>query len=94
MQLRNRATWSACVKAAWNLYRLAKKMRGGVAEFTYRKADGTIRHAFGTLVGIPAGSSIGGKKVTKPSFKTMAYWDMEKMAFRCFKVENLISFAA
>lgn len=93
-ELRNRATWAACVKAAWNLYHLAQRMRQGVVEFSYRKADGTIRKAFGTLVGIPSGSTLGGKKVTKPSYKTMCYWDMERMAFRCFKVENLISVAA
>ena len=34
--------------------------------------------------------TLGGKKVTKPSYKTMAYFDTEKNSFRCFKIENLI----
>ena len=75
---------------AWQLYRLAKAMREGLVAFFYRKADGTIRKAVGTLKNLPAGATLGGKKVTKPSYKTMAYFDTEKNSFRCFKVENLI----
>lgn len=75
---------------AWELYRLAKAMREGVVNFLYRKADGTIRKAVGTLMNLPVGSTLGGKRVTKPSYKTMAYFDIEKASFRCFKIENLI----
>ncbi|MDE5975557.1 MAG: SH3 beta-barrel fold-containing protein, partial [Muribaculaceae bacterium] len=73
------------------LYRLAKAMREGVVAFYYQKADGSIRKAHGTLQNVPAGATLGGRRVTKPSYKTMAYYDTEKNAFRCFKVENLIS---
>lgn len=83
--------WSLCLKKAWQLYHLAKAMRGGVVKFCFRKADGTIRSALGTLKNLPAGSTLGGKKVTKPSYKTLAYFDVERNSFRCFKVENLIS---
>ncbi len=82
--------WRECMIKAWQLYRLAKAMRSGVVAFYYRKTDGTIRKALGTLMSIPAGATLGGKKVTKPSYRTMAYFDTEKNAFRCFKVENLI----
>ena len=44
----------------------------------------------GTLRNVPAGATLGGKRVTKPSYRTMAYFDTEKNGFRCFKVENLI----
>lgn len=83
-------TWRICMVKAWRLYRLAKAMREGVVTFYYTKADGTIRKAIGTLKNVPAGATLGGKRVTKPSFKTMAYFDTEKKGFRCFKVENLI----
>ena len=56
----------------------------------YTKADGSIRKALGTLRNVPAGATLGGKRVTKPSYRTMAYFDTEKHGFRCFKVENLI----
>ncbi len=82
--------WRICMIKAWQLYRLAKAMREGVVTFYYTKADGTIRKASGTLKNVPAGATLGGKRVTKPSYKTMAYFDTEKNAFRCFKVENLI----
>lgn len=82
--------WRICMIKAWQLYRLAKAMREGVVTFYYQKADGTIRKAVGTLRNLPAGATLGGKKVTKPSYKTMAYFDTEKNSFRCFKIENLI----
>lgn len=85
-----RQTWQLCMIKAWQLYRLAKAMRNGVVSFYYSKSDGTIRKASGTLRNITAGATLGGKKMTKPSYKTMAYFDTEKMSFRCFKVENLI----
>ena len=89
--LTTKETWSVCMKKAWSLYRLAKLMRTGVIAFAYKKADGSIRNAYGTLRDLPAGITMGGKKVTKPSYKTIAYFDVEKNAFRSFKIENLIS---
>ena len=85
-----RQAWRLCMIKAWQLYRLAKSMRAGAVSFYYQKADGTIRKAVGTLKGLPTGATLGGKKLTKPSYKTMAYFDIEKQAFRCFKIENLI----
>lgn len=85
--------WKICMIKAWQLYRLAKAMREGVVSFYYQKADGSIRKAVGTLQNVPAGATLGGKKVTKPSYKTLAYFDVERNAFRCFKVENLICVA-
>lgn len=82
--------WRICMIKAWQLYLLARAMRKGVVTFYYQKADGSIRKALGTLKNLPADATLGGKKVTKPSYKTMAYFDTEKNSFRCFKVENLI----
>lgn len=82
--------WRICMIKAWQLYRLAKNMREGVVTFYYQKANGSIRKAVGTLKNLPAGATLGGKKVTKPSYKTMAYFDTEKSSFRCFKIENFI----
>lgn len=82
--------WRICLTKAWRLYYLARDMRQGVVEFYYTKADGSIRKALGTLRNVPAGATLGGKRVTKPSYRTMAYFDTEKHGFRCFRVENLI----
>lgn len=84
-------SWRTCMIKAWELYRLADKMRHGIVRFAYEKVDGTQREAEGTLQGVPAGATINGKRVTKPSYKTFSYYDIEKQSFRCFKVENLIT---
>jgi hypothetical protein len=80
--------WSICLLKAWELYRLAKKMRKGTVKFAFKKIDGTIRYAFGTLQHLPVGATNNGKK---PTFKTFAYFDIERQAMRCFRVENLIT---
>lgn len=81
-------SWSTCLLKAWELYRLAKRMREGIVKFAFQKVDGTIRYAWGTLKDLPAGAS---QSKGNPSFKTFAYFDTQKMAFRCFKIENLIT---
>ena len=85
--------WRLCMIKAWQLYRLAKAMRERVVTFYYSKADGSIRKAVGTLKNLPVGATLGGKKVTKPSYKTLAYFDIEKNGFRCFKIEYFICMA-
>lgn len=79
-----------CMIKAWQIYKLAKAMREGVVTFYYTKTDGTIRKASGTLKNLPSGATFGGKRLTKPSYKTLTYFDIEKNAFRCFRIENLI----
>lgn len=85
---RTHNAWSICLLKAWELYRLAKKMRRGVVKFVFRKMDGTIRYALGTLQHLPVGATNKGKQ---PQFKTFAYYDIEKQDMRCFRVENLIT---
>lgn len=82
--------WSVCLLKAWELYRLAQKMRQGIVKFAFQKLDGTTRYAFGTLQNLPAGVTAG-KKGKEPSYKTFAYFDTQKNAMRCFRIENLIT---
>ena len=82
--------FGTCLKKAWMLYRLAKEMRERVVKFYYMKADGTLRSAVGTLKNLPAGVTNGRKRITKPSYKTLTYFDVDKGAFRSFKTENLM----
>lgn len=83
-------SWQYCLLKAWELYRLAKKMRKGVVKFVFEKTDGSLRTAMGTLVSLPSGVT-GSKRITKPSYKTFSYFDVEKNEFRCFRVENLVT---
>ena len=84
-------SWVSCLKKAWEIYRLAKEMRNGIVNFAYVKVDGTIREACGTLMNLPAGRTLNGKRMTKTSYKTFAYFDIEKGEMRCFKIENLLT---
>ena len=85
------ATMGEALTKAWQLYRLAKKMRKGVVKFYYEKVDGSARVAYGTLADLPAG--VTSRKGKAPNFGTMCYWDTKKQAFRSFRVENFIAMA-
>lgn len=79
--------FSVCLSKAWAVYRLIKRMRKGATSFTFEKKDGSLRRATGILKDIP-GTGSGSRE---ENFKTVAYFDIDRNAFRCFKVENLIS---
>lgn len=80
--------WAVCLMKAWELYRIYKRMKQGIVKFAYMKTDGSIRYAFGTILDKPINNSV--KRITKPSYKTFTYWDVEKSEVRSFKIENLI----
>ncbi len=84
-------SWKICMLKAWELYRLAKKMKKGIVKFVFLKVDGTVRYANGTLINT-RGISFNGKKLTKPSYKTFVYYDTDKNEMRCFKIENLVTY--
>lgn len=81
-------SFAVCLSKAWALYRMIKKMREGVVEFAFEKADGTLRRARGTLKNVQI--FIKGTGKGTPA-KTVRYYDLDRQAFRSFKVENFIS---
>lgn len=84
-----RKSWSRCLMQAWANYRLLRAMKVKVVEFYFKKTDGTIRRAFGTLKGIAYKSS--GRK-SETTYKTITFYDTEKDSFRCYRVENLLGY--
>lgn len=81
-------TFAVCLSKAWALYRLTNKMRTkDEVCFTYEKKDGSLRKAFGTLKNI----SQFIKGTGKTSIGVFHYWDLEVVAFRCFRIENLVT---
>lgn len=68
---------------------LKYKMRRGIVTFTYKKADGTIREARGTLRRslLPPTKGTG----IKPSPLVFVYYDVDKCGWRSFKRENLLT---
>lgn len=79
---------SDALKQAWKLYRLAKKMlKFEKVHFTYKKLNGDIREAVGTLKDVA--HKISGAKTS--SENVFCYWDIEADHFRSFRIENIIS---
>lgn len=79
------ASFSAALKYSWVIIRLIKKMKKENVSFVYRKVDGTIREAIGTL-----NVQYERKTDSAPKYDSVAYFDVEAGGFRSFKVENLI----
>ena len=79
-------TFAVCLAKAWALYRLKQEMTKGVVKFAYEKIDGTLRKAYGTLK-----DTNYTPKGKEGSIKTFSYFDIEANAFRCFRIENLVT---
>lgn len=84
----NGFTLSEALKCAWANIKLRAKMHMGIVEFFYKKVDGSMRQAFGTLKAdrIPQTS---GENKRKPNANLFTYFDTEKNEWRCFKRFNL-----
>lgn len=79
--------FSQALTYAWKIIKLKTKMQTKVVEFQYRKVDGSIRKAYGTLKEslLPETKGAG-----SASPKVMVYFDMEKQGYRSCRIENLI----
>lgn len=84
----NGFTLSEALKCAWANIKLRAKMHKGIVEFFYKKVDGSMRQAFGTLEAsrMPQTSS---ESKRKPNASVFTYFDTEKNEWRCFKRCNL-----
>lgn len=78
------------MKLAWKNIKLRIKMATATVVFFFKKVDGTVRKAVGTLDcnAVPSFSSNGNRK---PNNSVQTYYDVEKNNWRCFKKTNLIS---
>ena len=80
-------SFAAALVHAWKVIKLqAALCLKAMVNFSYRKVDGSIRNAVGTLVNVPTPK--GGER--KPNHKVMTYFDLQQNDWRCAKVENLI----
>ena len=80
---------SEALRRAWANFKLVARMYAGIVKFYYRKVDGSLREAYGTLNGrfIPA---IAGTDNRKKNDTTQTYFDTEKSEWRCYKKLNLV----
>ncbi len=80
-------SFAVALAKAWQVYKLKIKMIDEVVKFSFEKAYGSLRVAYGTLKDL--NDKIKG--IGKENYKSIAYYDVEKQSFRSFKIENLIN---
>lgn len=77
---------------AWKAMKLKATMMVGATKFAYRKLDGTIREAVGTLFNLnytPKTQANGKTRKPRPE-DIICYFDIESNGFRSFNAANLI----
>ena len=90
---RNGYNMSEALKTAWANFRLRQQMKERIVRFYFRKIDGSIREAWGTLAEnlIPATS---GSDNRRKNDTVQVYYDTEREGWRSYKKANLLSIAA
>lgn len=83
-------SFSECLKKAWANFHLIRKMMKGIVKFYYRKVDGTVREAYGTLKGNLIAAPHG-EDNRRRNETVQVYFDTEKQEWRCFKKLNLVN---
>lgn len=82
---------STAFKTAWDINALKKVLRESTVavHIEYRKKDGSLRKALGTLNFSDAQRQQYAASRENP--KVVTYWDLQKGGFRCFCSENLLN---
>lgn len=85
---RNGFTIAEALKCAWANYKLKTAMKAGIVQFFYRKINGEIRQAFGTLKSeiLPETQGTG----RKANETVQVYYDTDRQEYRSFKRCNLL----
>lgn len=86
------SSMAEALRQAWRVLKLRAAMLAGKAEFAFRKVDGTIRKAVGTLANInytPA-LAVDGKPRRQRPVDQICYFDIEKKSFRSFNAWSLV----
>jgi hypothetical protein len=78
-----------CLRQAWQNFKLVAAMRARIVRFYYRKVDGSIREAWGTLHADLIPPTTGGDRKRNDTVQT--YFDTERGEYRSFKRFNLVS---
>lgn len=81
--------FSEALKSAWKAIRVYSGMLVGKVMFTFKKVNGEIRQAVGTLFNLNYTRKTAGEGDPKNA-DVICFWDCEKEAFRSFKAATLI----
>lgn len=78
---------SEALKFAWKVIKLQFRLvTEALVSFKYKKIDGTIRQANGSNANLPYTGNVR----KEPQFGLLTYWDLDALAFRSAKIENLL----
>ena len=83
---------SCALKLAWKSFKLKLRMKTEVVKFAFKKIDGTVREAVGTLVSsmLPQRGDNQPTKERAKNYGVQVYYDLDRDCFRSFKVANLL----
>lgn len=85
-------TLNECQEAAWKVLRLQYALKKGSVRFSFRKENGEVREAVGTLKADmfvePPKTSAYGAYLT-----VVRYFDIEKNAIRSFRADRILNVA-
>jgi len=79
---------SQLFKMAWANMKLIAQMKHRIVRFYFRKVDGTIREAYGTLKESMLPPTRGTGRKANETLQT--YYDTERQEYRSFKLANLV----
>ena len=82
-------SFSEAQKLAWSNTKLRVALHQGPVQFTYKKKNGEMRNAIGTLHNVE--HLLAGSDKFHNDIFTLRYYDLEKEAFRAMKMNNLVS---
>lgn len=85
---RNGLSLSEALTIAWRNIKLRAAMSSRIVRFYFRKVDGTIREAYGTLAERLTPTT-SGTSTRRTNDTVQTYFDTEKQEWRCFKKANL-----
>ena len=88
---RNGFTMSEALKCAWANMKLKAAMKQKIVKFYFKKVDGSVREAYGTLKENLITATSGDNR--KKNDTVQVYFDTEKQEYRCFKKANLMNIA-
>jgi hypothetical protein len=83
-------SFAGCLRRAWANFKLVVAMRTRIVKFYFRKVDGKIWEAYGTLR-IDMVPETKGDDRRKQNDTVQTYYDTERQEWRCFKRLNLVS---
>lgn len=83
-------SFSEALRLAWKAIKIYAGMLMGEVTFTFRKANGEIRKAVGTLCNVDYHPTSGGNNRKERPAETICFWDVEKHGFRSFNASTLL----